>query len=156
MPNNGVGGTITPGTVNQTRPAGYFSSPITVLGDPDLIASNILMGKNVFGVNGSVSVESLGGTRWATGSSTATSLTVIGLAFRPRIILVRFHTSTSESRATYVADATVLQANNVGAQVYNYTGGGYDQRLTSFNGWSITNNGFSIENGGTCTWYAFE
>lgn len=55
LPNNGAGGTVTPSTTNQSKPAGYYSSTITITGDPDLIAGNILSGKNIFGVAGTVS-----------------------------------------------------------------------------------------------------
>lgn len=50
--------TITPGTSNQTIAAGqYLDGVITVLGDPNLIASNILSTATIFGVQGSVVVE---------------------------------------------------------------------------------------------------
>lgn len=52
IPNHGSGGTVTPGTTNQTKPAGYYASPITVNGDPDLVAANIKSGVNLFGVDG--------------------------------------------------------------------------------------------------------
>lgn len=47
--------TYTPGTTNQTIASGrYLSGAQTILGDADLIASNIKNGKNIFGVTGSV------------------------------------------------------------------------------------------------------
>ncbi|MBO2943592.1 tail fiber protein [Paenibacillus sp. F411] len=52
MPNRGAGGTVTPGTSNQTKDAGYYSSPITILGDPDLISSNLPKDVNIFNVQG--------------------------------------------------------------------------------------------------------
>lgn len=57
MPNRGAGGTVTPGTSNQTKDAGYYSSPITILGDGDLVPGNIRSGINVFGVAGTVVEE---------------------------------------------------------------------------------------------------
>ncbi|WP_044479467.1 hypothetical protein [Paenibacillus antibioticophila] len=54
MPNQGAGGTVTPGTANQTKPAGYYSSPITVLGDADLVPKNIRSGVDIFGVVGTL------------------------------------------------------------------------------------------------------
>lgn len=57
MPNRGAGGTVTPGTTNQTKPAGYYSSPITVLGDPDLVPGNIRSGVDLFGVAGTLQPE---------------------------------------------------------------------------------------------------
>lgn len=54
MPNRGAGGTVTPGTTNQTKAAGYYSSAITVLGDADLAPGNIKSGVNIFGVVGTL------------------------------------------------------------------------------------------------------
>ena len=50
MTNNGSK-TITPSKSNQTLGAGYYSG-ITINGDADLVAANILSGKNIFGVAG--------------------------------------------------------------------------------------------------------
>jgi hypothetical protein len=52
MPNQGSP-TWTPGTSNQSVSAGYYTGG-TVQGDANLIAANILSGKSVFGVSGSV------------------------------------------------------------------------------------------------------
>ncbi|WJH30963.1 phage tail protein [Paenibacillus sp. CC-CFT742] len=49
MPNRGAGGTVTPGTANQTKAAGYYSSAITVLGDANLVQANIKQGVTIFG-----------------------------------------------------------------------------------------------------------
>lgn len=49
-----TGGTVTPGTSTQTKYSGYYSSNITISGDPDLIPANILSGKNIFGVTGTL------------------------------------------------------------------------------------------------------
>jgi hypothetical protein len=54
MPNNGAGGTVTPGTANQTKAAGYWSSLITILGDANLLAANLKNGISVFGVTGNL------------------------------------------------------------------------------------------------------
>ena len=51
MANNGTK-TITPSASTQTLGAGYYDK-ITINGDSDLIAANIVTGKNIFGVNGS-------------------------------------------------------------------------------------------------------
>lgn len=53
MPNRGAGGTVTPGTTNQTKAAGYYSSPITILGEPNLKSEYIKNGISMFGVAGS-------------------------------------------------------------------------------------------------------
>lgn len=83
--------TITPGTSNKVLSKGNYKGDITVKGDNNLIASNILSGKSIFGVAGSV----IAGKRWASGSatpSTATgnlkgSIAVTGLSFKPSIII---------------------------------------------------------------------
>lgn len=111
---NKAAATITPGTTNQTIAAGQYLSGIqTILGDADLIAANILSGKNIFGVAGSV----IAGKRWASGtkSITATSsiyfthadgtnyasypLTVSGLTFNPSLVIA-YNDSTTENYIT--------------------------------------------------------
>ena len=49
------GSTITPGTQQKTAVSGgrYVTEDIIVAGDPDLVAANIVSGKNIFGVAGS-------------------------------------------------------------------------------------------------------
>lgn len=54
MVNQGAGGTVTPGTANQTKSAGYYSSAISILGDANLVAANIRSGSTIFGVAGSL------------------------------------------------------------------------------------------------------
>ena len=51
--NRGGAQTVTPGTSNKTLSAGYYSGNITVAGDANLVAANIVSGKNIFGVAGS-------------------------------------------------------------------------------------------------------
>lgn len=98
--------TITPGTTNKTIGAGqYLSGAQTIAGDPDLIAANILSGKNIFGVAGNV----IAGKRFASGTVVYTGvsgptenitrynssgsgpvamyyMSVSGIAFMPRLI----------------------------------------------------------------------
>jgi hypothetical protein len=68
LPNNGGERTITPSTTDQVLPDGYYSGDITVKGDSDLKPENIVEGVEIFGVNGSANIESLGGTVAATGT----------------------------------------------------------------------------------------
>lgn len=54
MPNRGAGGTVTPTTTNQMKAAGYYSSAITILGEPNLIAANLPKDKTFWGIVGSL------------------------------------------------------------------------------------------------------
>ena len=52
--------TITPGTTNQTISSGtYLTGAQTIKGDANLVASNILSGKTIFGVSGTVTLPSI-------------------------------------------------------------------------------------------------
>ena len=52
--------TITPGTSNQTIASGtYLTGAQTIQGDADLVAGNIVAGKNIFGVAGSAQIPSI-------------------------------------------------------------------------------------------------
>ena len=69
MVNRGGATTVTPKTSNQTKAAGYYSGAITIKGDSNLVASNILSGKSIFGVKGNV----VAGKRWASGTTRSSS-----------------------------------------------------------------------------------
>lgn len=50
--------TITPGTTDQTIAAGqYLTGTQTISGDVNLVAENIISGKSIFGVSGSVVIQ---------------------------------------------------------------------------------------------------
>ena len=57
MANNGTK-TITPKASAQTLGAGYYDK-VTINGDADLVAANIVSGKNIFGVTGSATLENV-------------------------------------------------------------------------------------------------
>lgn len=99
MPNNGALGTITPGTTAKSIAAGYTSGG-SVVGDSNLVSSNILKGISIFGVTGNV----IAGAPWSggIGASTTTtstfyldsgsttsrySMTVTGLSYTPKVIV---------------------------------------------------------------------
>ncbi|MCW3793510.1 phage tail protein [Paenibacillus sp. LS1] len=63
MPDNGALGTLIPGTSNQTIPQGYTSGG-TILGDTDLIASNIKSGVNIFGIVGNANTFAQADIAW--------------------------------------------------------------------------------------------
>ena len=62
--------TVTPGTSSQTavESGRYTTGAVTVSGDANLVAANILSGKSIFGVNGSLVVQT-----FYTGTSTPSS-----------------------------------------------------------------------------------
>ena len=63
--------TITPGTTNQTIASGtYLTGTQTISGDANLVAGNIISGKSIFGVSGSVVLQTV-----YTGSSAPSSST---------------------------------------------------------------------------------
>ena len=62
MVNRGGATTVTPTTSNQTKAAGYYSGAITIKGDSNLVAANIVSGKSIFGVAGSANNINLGTT----------------------------------------------------------------------------------------------
>lgn len=49
-----VAQTVTPGTTDQVKAAGLYDGAITIKGDANLISENILYGKSIFSVSGSV------------------------------------------------------------------------------------------------------
>ena len=112
--------TYTPKTTNQTIASGQFLNGVqTILGDSDLIASNIKKGIDIFGILGTLDVASLGGRNVASGSITngngavnfqasngiivgVNFVTVTGLTFKPSVILVYdLSVSSTPSFATY-------------------------------------------------------
>jgi len=100
MTNNGVK-IITPGISEQAL-EGYYANGSKVAGDADLVAANILAGKNIFGVTGSAK-------RIATGTAVVSSspynVTVSGLSFYPRALLL-IRVDYIKSSAYYNADVS--------------------------------------------------
>lgn len=104
--------TWTPKTNNIAIPNGYYSGG-TILGDSDLIASNIRSGKNIFGVNGSL----IEGKKWAhgtvntmtTSSGNPSYQSITNLAFIPSIIILYFNSYTHCNSITL---STVNKLNN--------------------------------------------
>ncbi|MEC0107280.1 phage tail protein [Paenibacillus taichungensis] len=103
MANRGAGGTVTPGTANQTKAAGYYSSAITILGDTDLIAANIKSGINIFGVLGNLpqrqfasgsavmsdsNINFIVAVPGSNGTKSARYIEVSGLTFKPSLIVI--------------------------------------------------------------------
>ncbi|MGG3307442.1 hypothetical protein ABER23_08440 [Paenibacillus lautus] len=52
IPDRGAGGIVTPGTTDQTKAAGRYTSAITIKGEPNLVAGNLPKDKTFFGITG--------------------------------------------------------------------------------------------------------
>ncbi|WP_339197887.1 phage tail protein [Paenibacillus sp. FSL P4-0176] len=179
MANNGAGGTVTPGTTNQTKAAGYYSSAITISGSANLLAANIKNGVNIFGVVGTLSE----GIRYATGVSGIPNsavpftkldgttqnkyyLQISGIAFKPRIIVITaestvpINNTTAYPQAAFYSETPVRSAGSFAGLSMTTTGDGdrfYIDGTQAF----VTTTGFKlplalINTGGNFTWYAFE
>ncbi|WP_368490854.1 pyocin knob domain-containing protein [Clostridium sp. BJN0013] len=83
--------TVTPGTSNIVKPAGIYDEAITVKGEPNLIAPNLVAGKSYFGIQGSADIESLGGKKYASGTGTFDSIghaSITTLNFTPSTVIM--------------------------------------------------------------------
>lgn len=81
--------TYTPTTSNQTIALGQYLSGIqTILGDSDLKASNIISTANIFNIQGTATINSLGGAQVVSGSAyrSNSSVTVL-LPFTPNVVI---------------------------------------------------------------------
>ena len=103
--------TITPSTSNKTLNKGYYKGNITIKGDSNLVASNILSGKSIFGVKGNVTVASLGGKKWASGNvasqkvlvgtAAGYAISIRNLAFKPSYVIAVSPNTSSRSFSIY-------------------------------------------------------
>jgi hypothetical protein len=154
--NNGAGGTVTPGTTAQTKVAGYYSSAITIVGDANLIASNILSGQSIFGVSGSAkriasgtaNVSAATATFYLTNGTTTNLnyLEITGLTFKPSKIIIKGYNAAYSVFTLYDSDQVSYYANEVitGRHVAGYT----DQTSLTIKGdvspAYINNGGFKV------------
>ncbi len=177
--------TITPGTSNKTIPSGrYLTGTQTIKGDANLIPANILAGKRIFGVAGSV----IAGKRYASGSISRSSfatmtfrriragssvqsigntstptMVVTGLNFTPSIIMaVSAYASAQVAFAFYFSGSPIVFC---GDGVYTNPG-----RVSMHNGFMVSGgpnpvivaNGFNLPISNPpgiytdYTWYAWE
>lgn len=97
----GLAQTITPSSSNRILPRGNYRGDITVKGDYNLVSSNILSGKSIFGVSGSV----VAGKRYATGtfqSSDRRGTRKITIGFRPKVVIINNKYDQSSGEYSYI------------------------------------------------------
>jgi hypothetical protein len=157
MANRGGAQTVTPGTSNKTLNAGYYSGNITVKGDSNLIAENIVSGKSIFGVTGTAKTGSM---QFATGTfdydSSVSSITVTtNLDFTPQYIFVLIAGSTmsgdSGQTGKNIVVSNLAEVSFTGNNVYKYSIQNISSTSFKFN--CVKRN--VIQATITCNWYAF-
>lgn len=107
--------TYTPATIDQTISLGqYLSGNQVIKGDANLIASNIISGKSIFGINGSATASSLGGKRVFTGITNSymvdttnhiNGLSVSGFDFTPSYAIFWYNDGKNNCWTIYNAVA---------------------------------------------------
>lgn len=137
---------ITPSTVDQAFPKGYYGGALTdgkVKGEPNLA--------NLANWNPDISLFGMQGTsnrkRWATGNNATNSsgaFSVSGLAFTPKTIVMK----RIELSNTVQSTAAYESKTNLGTSSYDVNVGVDSVGSSSANLFTITTNGFSF-NGGT-------
>lgn len=171
MPNKvGSATIITPSTTDQAILQGYYGGVVgdgKVSGDANLIASNILSGKSIFGITGNVTPK-----QYATGTVTSSSTTVAaynsnngssnyyyvsvsGLTFTPTLILL-MGTSASWVFTTYKSGVDFLHGTYPCPIISGSAGSDYGVQLTG--SLSVTSTSFQLPvlmSSTSFTWYAF-
>lgn len=173
--------TYTPGTANQTIAANQYLTGIqTILGDADLIASNIRSGKNIFGVAGNLvpvttekkmasgtvsSGSTTSSAQYLDSTSTASkySVTVSGLTFKPSLILINSGFTGAAYFTLYAPNLVPdLQAEQVFV-LQRPTKWVYDAELlaakANVNGFYVNATGFKLPveyQNHSWTWVAYE
>jgi len=147
---------LTPSTVNQAITSGKHSGTGVVYGDADLVAGNIKSGVNIFGVAGNVTLASLGGKKFASGTVVIPSVspyncTVRGLTFQPSLILVEDRNSSMSQSIVYHNLPNMDKTRHWNNASNN---AGTDLNAT----WTIYTDGFEVSCNGpqTATWTAIE
>ena len=157
MANRGGAQTVTPGTSNKTLNSGYYSGNITVKGDSNLVAENIVSGKSIFGVTGTAKTGSM---QFATGSfdygPDVTSITVTtNLDFTPQYIFVLIPASTtagdSGQTGKNIVVSNLAEVSFIGNNEYKYSIKNISSTSFKFN----CVDQYLMSNTITCNWYAF-
>jgi hypothetical protein len=129
----GTATTITPTTADQAIPQGYYGGIVAdgkVKGDANLVTANILNGKTIFGVAGSV----ISGDPASTGSGTTTGdghAIITGLTFTPAFIFVTVGASEFIFHNTYATN-TAFKLNATGSYGITVSAGSFDLNEQSY------------------------
>ena len=154
--------TITPGTEDKTIAAGqYLSGAQTIKGDANLLASNIKSGVSIFGVSGSYSGSSGGGSLTSKSGTITTSSFDTGFSEIVAIIIDKVsENSTGMTMASFIP--IIGKGTISGCSSYNTYMKQYASKISSnscnveggtFN-WVDTNATYAFKEGDSYYWYA--
>ena len=154
--------TITPGTADQTLAAGqYLSGAQTIKGDSNLLASNIKSGVSIFGVSGSYSGSSGGGSLTSKSGTITTSSFDTGFSEIVAIIIDKVsEKSTGMTMASFIP--IIGKGTISGCSSYNTYMKQHASKISSnscnveggiFN-WVDTNATYAFKEGDSYYWYA--
>ena len=154
--------TITPGTADQTLAAGqYLSGAQTIKGDSNLLASNIKSGVSIFGVSGSYSGSSGGGSLTSKSGTITTSSFDTGFSEIVAIIIDKVSVnSTGMTMASFIP--IIGKGTISGCSSYNTYMKQHASKISSnscnveggiFN-WVDTNATYAFKEGDSYYWYA--
>ena len=154
--------TITPGTEDKTIASGkYLTGNQIIKGDPNLLASNIKSGVSIFGVSGSYSGSSGGGSLTSKSGTITTSSFDTGFSEIVAIIIDKAsENSTGMTMASFIP---ILGKGTIsGCSSYNTYMKQYASKISSnscnveggtFN-WVDTNATYAFKEGDSYYWYA--
>lgn len=150
----------TPGTADIIIPSGsYLADNQTILGEPNLIPSNIPSGITLFGISGTKSAGGQVAYGQNTGSNSTLSfntttggtwsayhLTVSGLTFKPKVVVITYF-DVSAMLHTVVYNSIYIKMSRYN-EMFNLSGNAY-----------INDTGFRMpipyDSNRTCNWWAF-
>ena len=154
--------TITPGTEDKTIASGkYLTGNQTIKGDSNLLASNIKNGVSIFGVSGSYSGSSGGGSLTSKSGTITTSSFDTGFSEIVAIIIDKAsENSTGMTEASFIP--IIGKGTISGCSSYNTYMKQYASKISSnscnveggtFN-WVDTNATYAFKEGNSYYWYA--
>jgi hypothetical protein len=112
--------TITPGTTDQVIPIGFHNGSGKVVGDADLISTNILNGKNIFGVIGNVATYGnvTAGNNLLINNSTTANITSTDTGVYTKKLKETKVNLTGAIRVTFTMQQNVIMGGGTVAKIY--------------------------------------